>query len=301
MKLSKILFSSAVLAALVFGFASCKEDEDEHDLLEVSGSTASVDYTNETTTMQRGFVSTRTNHRAAVAVFTIDTKASTKDAGNLGFLFDVVKTTASDHKTANDGVTVDTYSFGNVTVNYNGTNLRTYVSLFKGVATKDANGNSLLDDSSNFKGADGKVASASGNGVTSAKETECLKTWTSLSGIKADSNGLLKVAVVVTPVAPTSDDANGSYSVNFYDASSVLSSGSKSEPSSWVSSSAKSLASATVAASWTAKASTVESKLPQSLIAFYAAVKPTSTFVGNINLPYIQNEAEVIEWDDVQY
>ncbi|WP_273464698.1 hypothetical protein [Treponema berlinense] len=68
MKLSKILFSSAVLAALVFGFASCKEDEDEHDLLEVSGSTASVDYTNETATMQRGFVSTRTNHRAAVAV-----------------------------------------------------------------------------------------------------------------------------------------------------------------------------------------------------------------------------------------
>lgn len=111
----------------------------------------------------------------------------------------------------------------------------------------------------------------------------------------------MKVAVVVTPVAPTSDDANGSYSVNFYDASSVLSSGSKSDPSSWVSSSAKSLASATVAASWTAKASTEESKLPQSLIAFYAAVKPTSTFVGNINLPYIQNEAEVIEWDDVQY
>lgn len=301
MKLSKVLFGSAVLAALSFGFVSCKEDEDEHDLLEVSGSTASVDYTNDTTTLQRGFVTTRTNHRAAVAVFTIDTKTSSSNAGNLGFLFDVVKTSASAHKSANDGVTVDTYDFGNVTVNHDGTNLRTYVSLYKGVATKDASGNSLLDGGNNFKGADGNEASSSGDGITSAKETECLKTWTSLSSIEADSNGLIKVAVVVTPVAPTADDDYGSYSVKFYDASSVSSSGSKSDPSSWVSSSAKSLASATVDASWTAKAATEESSLPQSLIAFYASVKATSTFVGNINLPYIQNEAEVIEWDDVQY
>lgn len=300
MKLSKVLFGSAVLAALVFGFVSCKEDEDEHELLEVSGSTASVDYTNDTTTLQRGFVTTRTNHRAAVAVFTIDTKASSKNAGNLGFLFDVVKTSASDHKSASDGVSVDTYDFGNVTVNHDGTNLRTYVSLYKGVATKDSSGNSLLDGGNNFKGADGKEASASGNGVTSAKETECLTTWTSLSNIKADANGLIKVAVVVTPVAPTTDDDNGSYSVAYYDASSVSTSGSKSDPSSWISS-GSSIASATVAASWTAKAGTAESSLPQSLIAFYASVKATSTFVGNINLPYIQNEAEVIEWDDVQY
>lgn len=301
MKLSKVLFGSAMLAVLAFGFMSCKEDEDGHDLLELSGSTASVDYTNDTTDIQRGFVSTKTKHRAAVAVFSIDTNASTSNAGNLGFLFDVVKTSASDHTKANDGVSVDTYDFGNVTVNYDKPDLRTYVSLYKGVATKDASGNSLLDGGNNFKGADGKVASASGDGVTSAKETECLATWTTLSTVKADSNGIIKVAVVVTPVAPSTDDDNGSYSVAFYDASNVSSSGSKSNPDSWISSSATKLASATVDASWTAKAGTEESSLPQSLIAYYAAVRANSTFVGNINLPYIQNEAEVIEWDEVQY
>ena len=67
MKLSKVLFGSALIATLVFGFASCKEDEDEHKILEVSGSKATVDYTNDTSTLQRGFVTTKTNHRAAVA------------------------------------------------------------------------------------------------------------------------------------------------------------------------------------------------------------------------------------------
>lgn len=301
MKLSKVLFGSALIATLVFGFASCKEDEDEHKILEVSGSTATVDYTNDTTTLQRGFVTTSTKHRAAVAVFTIDTKASTSNAGNLGFLFDVVKTEASTHKAANDGVTVDTYDFGNVTVNHDGSNLRTYVSLYKGVATKDANGNSLLDGGNNFKGADGNVATASGNGTTSAKETEVLATWTNLSSIKADSNGLIKVAVVVTPVAPETNNDYGSYTVTFYDASAVSSTGTKSDSSTWISSSATALKSTSVTASWTAKASTEETKLPQSLIAYYAAVKANSTLVGNITLPYIQAEAEVIEWDDVQY
>ncbi len=290
-----------MIATLVFGFTACKEDEDEHDLLSVSGSTATVDYTNDTTTLQRGFVSTRTKHRAAVAVFTIDTKASTSNAGNLGFLFDVVKTTASEHTTASDGVSVDTYDFGNVTVNYEGSTLRTYVSLYKGVATKDSSGNSLLDGGSNFKGADGNIATSSGNGTTSAYEKEYITTWTSLSSVKADSNGLIKVAVVVTPVAPETNNANGSYTVALYDASSVATGGSKSEPSSWISSSATALTTTSVPASWTANAGTEEASLPQSLIAFYAAVKASSTLVGNITLPYIQNEAEVIEWEEVQY
>lgn len=288
-------------------FVGCKaEDEDEHGIIDVSGSTVYVDYNNETSDIQRGFVTTKTNHRAAVAVFTVDTNASSENPGNLGFLFDVVKTDASNQ--TNDAIKVDTYNFGNITVSWTKNKqgskeagLNTYVSYYKGVATKDENGSSLLDGGNNFKDAAGTEINGTENSL-GAKETEYVKTWTPFNSIKAGDDGLIKVAVVVTPVAPETDDTNGSYKVAFYDVTKIADNGKKSDPDTWIASDSSALINVVyVPASWTAKANTEESKLPQSLIGYYSAVRPSSNLVGNINLPYIQNESDVIEWDEIQY
>lgn len=308
MKLSKVLLSSAVLvAALATMFVGCKaEDEDEHGILDVSGSTVYVDYNNETNDIHRGFVTTKTNHRAAVAVFTVDTNASSENPGNLGFLFDVVKTDAE--KQENSSIKVDTYNFGNVTVswtkdtqNSKKAGLNTYVSYYKGVATKDENGGSLLDGGNNFKDANGTEIKSTEN-TLGAKETEYVNTWTHFDSIKSGDDGFIKVAVVVTPVPPKSDNENGSYKVSFYDVTKIANNGKKSEPASWIASGSSVLINEVfVPASWTANANTEESKLPQSLIGFYSAVRPKSKLIGTINLPYIQNESDVIEWDEIQY
>lgn len=288
-------------------FVGCKaEDEDEHGMINVSGSTVSVDYNNTTDVIQRGFVTTNTNHRAAVAVFSIDTNASSENPGNLGFLFDVVKTDAN--KQTNSAVKVDTYNFGNVTVSWTKNTqgskkagLNTYVSYYEGVATKDESGVSLLDGGNNFKDASGTAITSVKNDLD-AKETEYVSTWTHFDTVETGDDGLIKVAVVVTPVAPETDDGNGSYKVAFYDVSKISEGGKKSDPSTWTSSDSSVLISeVSVPASWTAKAGTVESKLPQSLIGYYAAVRENSNLKGTINLPYIQNESDVIEWDEIQY
>lgn len=308
----KVLLSSAVLAVAALGLSSCGMKEDDHGILKVSNTKATVNYTNNESDIHRGFVTTTTPHRAATAVFTIDTKASTANPGNLGFLFDVEEIKASEHKKANDGagdgIEVDTYNFGNVTVSYSesvaGTKkagINVYVSYYTGVATKNAEGENLLDGGNNFKDAKGDVISKTASSV-GAKETEYIETWTSLSSIKADADGLIKVAAVITPKAPATDDANGSYSVVFYDASNITENGSKKDSSTWVSTDAKPLiGEVSVPASWTAKKDTKEESLPQSLIGYYSAVRADNTLVGNITLPYIQAEADVIEWDEVQY
>lgn len=308
MKLSKVLLSSAVLvAAMATMFVGCKaEDEDEHGILDVSGSTVYVDYNNETSDIHRGFVTTKTNHRAAVAVFTVDTNASSENPGNLGFLFDVVKTDAN--KQTNPSIKVDTYNFGNVTVSWTKNTqgskkagLNTYVSYYKGVATKDENGSSLLDGGNNFKDASGAAITNTENAL-GAKETEYVRTWTHFDSISAGADGLIKVVVVVTPVAPKVDKGNGSYEVAFYDVSKIAENGKKSDPATWIASNSSVLINkVSIPASWTANADTEESKLPQSLIGFYSAVRPNSNLIGNINLPYIQNESDVIEWDEIQY
>ena len=93
MKLSKLILTT-LAAAAVIGFAGCKgDDEDQHDILNISGDTASVCYTNTSAITYRGFRTLKTKHTDAVAVFTLGNAEQTDEprTGVFGFVFDLQK------------------------------------------------------------------------------------------------------------------------------------------------------------------------------------------------------------------
>lgn len=91
MKLSKVLLSSAVAAALVFGFAGCKTDEDDpNNMIAGSGKNYSIAYTNEDSKISRGYVPTSFAHAgAAVQIDFTDLTTDTAKSGVMGLIFDL--------------------------------------------------------------------------------------------------------------------------------------------------------------------------------------------------------------------
>ena len=89
MKLSKVLFGSAVMAALVFGFASCaaEDDDDEKEAITGSNNDYSISFTNEDDGMYRAYHSTFNRHLGGLCQITLD-KDSTGD-GTIGYIFDL--------------------------------------------------------------------------------------------------------------------------------------------------------------------------------------------------------------------
>ena len=108
MKLSKVLLSSAVAAALVFGFAGCKTDEDDpNNMINGSGKNYSIAYTNEGSTISRGYVPTAFKHAgAAVQIDFTELTTSTAKAGVMGLIFDL--DTAKDGSRSFDVIGVRT-------------------------------------------------------------------------------------------------------------------------------------------------------------------------------------------------
>ncbi len=113
---------------MVFGFAGCANDEDEHGILNVSGDTASINYTNESDVTYRGFKTLKTKHTEATAVIKLNTKNTEEDttssddlakAGVFGFVFDLDSTKTKDL----DNKKVKNYSFSAVSVRYYNNNL----------------------------------------------------------------------------------------------------------------------------------------------------------------------------------
>ena len=313
MKLSKVLLSSAVAAALVFGFAGCADNEDEHNILYVKGDTAyvgdssdgSVGYTNNSDVTYRGFRTLKTKHTDAVAVFSLkgaDTEDTSERTGVLGYVFDLskdkkIKNTAGESKTV--------YDFTAVSLRKNGSKIQAYISRFEGV---DPNN---MDGGNNFKDVDGNELTTAGKliGEHNAKETEYLKgssgAYAVLEGVSKDDDGYYTVAVEVTA------DASGVYSVKFYDGKDATAEakGETDEDGNTVktgqikagataltiSDGSVSSNPVTVDASWKKDGLT---KPVQTDMGFYAAVYPQKTLVGKIQLPYILNEDEVVEWED---
>ncbi len=328
-----VLLSSAVAAALVFGFAGCASDEDEHGILNVSGDTASIDYTNESDVTYRGFKTLKTKHTEATAVIKLNTKNAEADtssddlakAGVFGFVFDLDSTKTKDL----DGKKVKNYSFSAVSVRYYNDNLEAYVSRFENISPDyQDGGNNFKDiygseigtnilynkDGTKLLGDDGKTKTQK----SIATEAEYLKGTgayaqiASLSTLKAkgmydDSTGVITVAVMVTA------KDNGTYTIGFYNEEDLnLVSEKDSEGNKIQKGTVKDGKTAiefivkvgadvkydsgvlTVPASWQEGATTTK----QTEIGFYAAVYPQKTLVGSIQLPYILNEDEVIDWED---
>lgn len=310
MKLSKLILTT-LAAAAVIGFAGCKgDDEDQHDILNISGDTASVCYTNTSGITYRGFRTLKTKHTDAVAVFTLGNAEQTDEprTGVFGFVFDLQKNKEATDKT---GAKKTVYDFTAVSLRKNGDDVQCYVSRFKGV---DPN---QMDGGNNFKDVEGNELTEAGKtiGNHTAKEEVILKGY---SGAYAKinppndgwsySNGGIQVAVEVKAIE------NG-YTVAFYDGNAVSTRSYKVEdikdddgktkkirtgqidenavPVNFVGNVKGTSLSITGVdkCSWSGTDN-------QQKMGFYAAVYPGKTLVGSLRLPYILNEDEVVEWED---
>ncbi len=296
MKISKILVGAVAAVAMV-GFFGCATNEDEHNIISVKGDTASVNYTNEGTVTYRGFRTLKTKHTDAVAVFTLggtETEDTSARTGVMGFVFDLEKDKSV--KNSSNETKKHIYDFTAVSLRKNGSAIQAYISRFEGV---DADN---MDGDNNFKDADGKELTTTAS-VLGAKETEILKgtsgAYATLNGVTKNDDGTYTVAVEV--IANT----DGTYSVKFYDGKDAVAESAKDEDgvkTGQIKSGAKEL---TITGNKTSQPITVDAswkegatKTKQTDMGFYAAVYPGKTLVASLQLPYILNEDEVIEWED---
>lgn len=305
MKISKILMGAAALTgALILG--GCRQNEDEHGILNIKGDTASIDYTNEDTITYRGFNTLRTKHTDAVAVVSIDTnKAKAEDgdkAGVFGFLFDLQKN--SDKKNT-AGESKQSYDFSTVAIRYYDGELGAYVSRYTGVSPE------YMDGGNNFNDVDNKEIGTKGSVGTEVSYLKGTPFTKSNAYARLESvtpiDGIVKVAIKVT-----ADTENGKYTVTFYDGNTAIQEKSETAEDgttvktgdiasdatklSFTGTGKTGLSSNTVtlpSVGWKAGASSAKA---QTEMGFYAAVYPKATLVGEIKLPYILNEGEVAEW-----
>lgn len=99
MKLSKILLTT-VAAAAVIGLTSCGSgDDDPNNMIKGSNSKYSIDYTNDSTKISRGYCDTTYKHAGAAVQFTFKNQSAEKaGSGVMGLIFDLAgskKTTRS--------------------------------------------------------------------------------------------------------------------------------------------------------------------------------------------------------------
>lgn len=90
MKLSKILLTT-VAAAAVIGLTSCGSgDDDPNNMIKGSNSKYSIDYTNDSTKISRGYCDTTYKHAGAAVQFTFKNQsAETAGSGVMGLIFDL--------------------------------------------------------------------------------------------------------------------------------------------------------------------------------------------------------------------
>jgi len=313
MKLSKLILTT-LAAAAVIGFAGCKgDDEDQHDILNISGDTASVCYTNTSGITYRGFRTLKTKHTDAVAVFTLGNAEQTDEprTGVFGFVFDLQK---NENATDANGTKKTVYDFTAVSLRKNGNDVQCYVSRFKGVDPDK------MDGGNNFKDVEGNELTTAGKtiGNHTAKEEVILKgdgnsAYATINPPAGESfttvNGGVQVAVEVKAIE------NG-YTVAFYDGNAVSTRSYKvedikdddgktkkirtgqidenAEPVKF----AGNVSGTSLSITGKDKCSWAGTEKNQQKMGFYAAVYPGKTLVGSLRLPYILNEDEVVEWED---
>lgn len=122
MKLSKVIFSGLFAVSLVFGFASCSEEDDPNDMLkEVNQNNYTIEYTNDGTETSRGYITTNLKHAGAIVKINFEPTSST-NGGVMGVIFDY-------HDNATNGK--DFYVIG--IQNTTATAPKYYISKFEGV------------------------------------------------------------------------------------------------------------------------------------------------------------------------
>ena len=188
MKISKILMGAAVAAALVFGFAGCKTNEDEDGIIE---QIENGGYTNNTDVeYKRAYISTATKHLAADCEIAIDTTKSTGKY-TMGYIFNQI----------GKGTDEKPYSFCVVGVRYFEKKAQYFISYYTGVRGKKGSVNDFTTNAGDFD-ISAEDAKSWGVEANSAKEYKIEPSaanayWTDISSgsYTLGEDGILKVYI----------------------------------------------------------------------------------------------------------
>lgn len=205
MKLSKVLLSSAVAAALVFGFAGCASDESgDSSIIKLNGRNAelydddaSSSIVNNTskTTYRRGYKTVNgTNWKGAAYVMTIDTTDQKNNGGVLGVTFD-----GYDIKNADGNKINNMYVLG---MRYYSNKTQIYLSYFEGVGDEQLESDQA---SSSFGTAEYQLI----NGGSSSP-------FYTLSDVTPDENKKVTITVIVYQKTNENRKYQGKYGIAIY-------------------------------------------------------------------------------------
>ncbi|MBQ3640904.1 MAG: hypothetical protein IJJ70_00590 [Treponema sp.] len=281
MKLSKVLLGSLFAAAMLGLFAGCAEEEDANDMLKVSGSKCTIDYTNESTTdYSRGFESLKTKHYDAVCKISNETTANKVNGdGVMGYIFAINQ---NDDKT---------YNFGLAGVRNNNGTVEAYVSYFSNVGAK------YLNSGNNFSDINGVKIGDTGCLATEHDITkEAMGTTSSWKTLETYAGKTFEVWINVVANDGTSTGRTGdagSYTVSFYDSDPLRTTSAIGSNTTYGEGAPSAIASYTVPASDTGL--TAMTKLD---LGFYANVYGSSTLKGTWELSDIEGEGEPVEYED---
>lgn len=198
MKLSKLLLSSTLAAALVLGFAGCSSDESgDSSIIKLDGRNATT-YDDETgttlvsndgNTYRRGYKTVKgTNWKGALYVLSIDTTEQTGNGGVLGVTFDGYDKDGSNNM----------YVLG---MRYREKKTQIYLSYFEGVSSEEL-------ESDNGTNSFGTAEYQLINGDTTA--------FKDLDDVKPDGNGKATITVLVYQNSENGK-YNGKYGIAIYE------------------------------------------------------------------------------------
>lgn len=186
MRLSKMKFTiSFVAAALIIGFSACTVEDDPNGMItEKNSKNYSIEYTNDTNDVSRGYRSTNLAHAGAIVKLTFD-NASTSDAGVLGAIFDL-------HNNETNSNAKDFYVFGfRNASNY-------YISKFEGVTDLQA---------ANFGApTDGSTGDGTNGTTKGTKETEIVSLGTSIPSGTLDTTDGKSIYIYFVETASAESD-----------------------------------------------------------------------------------------------
>lgn len=265
MKIMKKIAAVTIAAAALFAFAGCSDDDDPNEMItKVSSKEYTIEYSNESSEISRGYKSTALKHSGGFFVIEIENQKSDQSAadGVMGVIFDLHEN--SEKK--------DFYVIG---VNYGYENKKQfgyYASKFRNVTDLQA---------ANFGAGKDHVyypeSLTDFDSATDPTELVLEKAFAYNANITPDKNGKIKVAIDVSM-------NEGAYTVKMYKASDL------NEKEDGVKESATAIIDETIPATITGY-----TKEEQGKIGFYANVYANKTLKGTWKLPDAQNYIQVVE------
>ena len=196
MKLSKLFkIGAAALMVTSLCFVGCKDedDDDENNMLSGSNNNYSISYKNESTSVSRGYKTTTFKHLGSLCQMTMS--ADSANSGAMGYIWDLESNSERAEK--------DPRRFFIVGFNYDGSDIKPYVSLYKNVTDLQLQ---------NF-GATGQKETGANTTANGATEKEYIALGSKKLTQKADNDGNIVLTVDVKEGTDASGNYDGTYIV----------------------------------------------------------------------------------------